>query len=99
MKRLLARILSRLSGHNIEAFTIAGRTVWLIPGAEIAARYPTLEEGVRAVAKLARHEGHHAEQQREEPVAFYFKYAWYTLRYGYWLNPYEVAARRAAGEE
>ena len=45
-------------------------------------------------AWLFRHELEHAYQQvREGVIFFYLKYFWYSLRYGYQDNPFEVAAR------
>ncbi len=43
---------------------------------------------------MFRHEIEHAYQQiREGRVLFYLKYFYYSLRYGYHDNPYEVQAR------
>lgn len=45
-----------------------------------------------------RHEDKHKEQWRREGRLFYcIKYLYYTIRHGYWDNPYEVEARHAAG--
>jgi hypothetical protein len=42
---------------------------------------------------LLRHELEHARQQiRDGRVFFYLKYFYYSLRYGYKKNPYEVEA-------
>lgn len=47
---------------------------------------------------LLRHERKHLEQMdRDGWVMFHLKYIWYTLRDGYWDNPYEVEARSAEG--
>ncbi len=44
-----------------------------------------------------RHELEHAYQiMRDGPLRFYLKYFFYSLRHGYWDNPYEVEARREA---
>jgi len=41
-----------------------------------------------------RHELEHAYQQiRDGRITFYLKYFYYSLRYGYEDNPYEVEAR------
>lgn len=46
--------------------------------------------------RLLRHEHCHLEQiERDGRVLFSIKYAWWTLRHGYWMNPYEVQARAA----
>ena len=47
------------------------------------------------------HEQAHIEQvKRDGRLKFIFKYLWYSIRYGYDKNPYEVEARGAetAGE-
>lgn len=45
---------------------------------------------------LFRHEWEHVEQvQRDGWFKFYLLYIWYSIRYGYKNNPYEVAARAA----
>lgn len=47
-------------------------------------------------ARLIKHEQHHVLQiKRYGVVGFYVRYAWYSLRYGYWNNPLEVEARQA----
>lgn len=50
---------------------------------------------------LLQHEivGHWAQYQRMGLFTFYGKYLWYTLRYGYHLNPMEVEARQIAKNE
>lgn len=51
-------------------------------------------EGYEGNADLLRHEGVHLEQmKRDGKFKFVCKYLWYTLRYGYWNNPYEKEAR------
>lgn len=48
---------------------------------------------------LFRHELEHAYQQmRDGRFKFYLKYFYYSLRYGYDNNPYEVEAREAANQ-
>ena len=45
---------------------------------------------------LIRHEMMHLEQMRRDGKVLYaIKYAWWMLRYGYRMNPYEVEARAA----
>lgn len=47
---------------------------------------------------LILHESVHIEQiQREGAFRFSIKYLWYSLKYGYWNNPYEVEARSKSG--
>lgn len=45
--------------------------------------------------RVVEHEKRHIKQQLEGwIIGFYIKYAYYTLRYGYKNNPYEVDARK-----
>lgn len=48
-------------------------------------------------SKLWKHEYRHYDQQKSDGIWFYLKYIWYTIRYGYKGNPYEIAAREAEG--
>ncbi len=42
---------------------------------------------------LRRHEMVHIEQiERDGVLVFCAKYVWWSIRYGYWRNPYEVEA-------
>lgn len=46
--------------------------------------------------KLIQHEMTHVEQmKRDGTLRFYVRYLWWSLRYGYKKNPYEVEARAA----
>lgn len=46
--------------------------------------------------RLLRHERKHLEQiERDGRIKFAIKYSWWTLRHGYWNNPYEIEARAA----
>lgn len=46
--------------------------------------------------RLLRHERKHLEQiERDGRILFALKYSWWTIRHGYWNNPYEVEARAA----
>jgi hypothetical protein len=48
--------------------------------------------------RMVRHERRHLQQAQEVGVLkWYVLYAWYTLRHGYWNNPFEVDAREAEG--
>ena len=58
-------------------------TIYVLPGYEHDQR-------------LLRHERKHLEQiERDGRLLFAIKYSWLTLRYGYYMNPYEVEARAA----
>ena len=59
------------------------RTIYVLPGNEHNER-------------LLRHERKHLEQiERDGRILFALKYSWWTLRHGYFMNPYEVEARAA----
>lgn len=57
--------------------------IYVLPGSECDER-------------LLRHERCHLAQiERDGRLLFTLKYSWWTIRYGYWRNPYEVEARAA----
>ena len=59
------------------------RTVYVLPGHEHDKR-------------LLSHERKHLEQiERDGRILFALKYSWWTIRHGYYMNPYEVEARAA----
>ncbi len=59
------------------------RVIYVLPGQEHNHR-------------LLRHERAHLEQiERDGRLLFAIKYSWWTLRHGYWNNPYEIEARAA----
>ena len=48
--------------------------------------------------RLIAHERIHEEQLRRDGVLLFFmRYTWWTLRHGYWMNPYEIEARERSG--
>lgn len=54
--------------------------------------------GYETNERLLRHERCHLEQiERDGRLQFSIKYLWWLVRYGYWLNPYEIEARKAEG--
>lgn len=58
-------------------------TIYVLPGFENDQR-------------LLLHERKHLEQiERDGRLLFAIKYSWWTLRHGYYMNPYEVEARAA----
>ena len=58
-----------------------------------------IDDNAKSNSRLIKHELKHIEQiQREGRLKFLIKYSLYHLKYGYWLNPYEVEARRAEDE-
>lgn len=55
-------------------------TIYILPGHEHDQR-------------LLRHERRHLEQiECDGRIWFALKYSWWTIRHGYWNNPYEVQA-------
>ena len=59
------------------------RTIYVLPGNEHNER-------------LLRHERCHLEQiERDGRLLFSLRYSWWTLRHGYFMNPYEIEARAA----
>lgn len=59
-------------------------TIYLAPGHELD-------------PKLLKHELTHLAQIRQDgKLKFAAKYLYWLCRYGYWNNPYEVEARKAA---
>lgn len=51
-------------------------------------------------AQLRAHEHEHFRQiEQDGALKFSLLYAWYGLRYGYYANPYERAARINCGED
>lgn len=78
----LIAVYMRLCGFR--GWTSFWRTIYVLPGYERDQR-------------LLRHERKHLEQiERDGRLLFSIKYLWWTLRHGYWMNPYEVDARAAA---
>lgn len=46
--------------------------------------------------RMYKHESKHLEQiNREGSLRFTIKYLYYSYKYGYWNNPYEIEAREA----
>lgn len=53
-----------------------------------------MSESDKADQRLMRHEAKHLEQiRRDGPLGFSVRNVWWTLRHGYWNNPYEREAR------
>ena len=62
-------------------------TIYVLPGHETDER-------------LLRHERCHLEQiERDGRLLFGIRYLWWLARYGYWNNPYEIAARAAETDD
>ena len=68
---------------NFAGWASFWNTIYVLPGFENDER-------------LLRHERCHLEQiERDGRLLFAIKYSWWTIRHGYWNNPYEVEARKA----
>lgn len=77
---LILHLVSCLSGIEVCALTMPWRTIWIRPGHEHD-------------RQLVRHEVVHVEQIKLHGAwKFSLLYAWYSLRYGYWRNPFEIEA-------
>ena len=58
-----------------------------------------LYPGYESNAQLIRHEQTHLEQMAQDgKLLFVLKYVYWSARYGYRQNPYEIEARKASGE-
>ena len=78
--------------------TIKANVDWMkrvrVRGVVIGSRMLFSESPSKIPTWLFRHELEHVYQQiREGTFRFYLKYFWYSLRYGYKDNPFEVEAR------
>lgn len=68
---------------GFKGWTSFWRFIYVLPGHEHDQR-------------LLRHERKHLEQiEHDGRLLFALKYSWWTLRYGYYMNPYEIEARAA----
>ena len=76
-------IAAYMRSCKFDGWTSFWNTIYALPGHEHDQR-------------LLRHERCHLEQiERDGRLVFSIKYAWWTLRHGYYMNPYEVQAREA----
>lgn len=90
MTRIVRWLLSKLTGSNVDAVTLFGRTYWL--------RDVAKQDDDGRFMRLLRHELKHQEQQARLGWRFYPLYAWEHLRHGYRGNKFEVEAREAEHE-
>lgn len=68
---------------GFRGWTSFWNTVYIMPGSEND-------------QSLIRHEEKHLEQIKKDGIIiFTIKYLWWTLKYGYKNNPYEIEARKA----
>jgi hypothetical protein len=79
-------ILWYMKACGFQGWTSFWNVVYMAPGHELN-------------QALIRHESKHLEQmQRDGKLLYLIKYSFWTLRYGYKMNPYEVEAREAERE-
>ena len=76
-------ILLYMKACGFQGWTSLWNVIYMAPGYELC-------------QPLLRHENKHLEQmQRDGKLVYLIKYSFWTLRYGYKNNPYEVEARQA----
>ena len=76
-------ILMYMRACGFHGWTSLWGVIYIAPGYELC-------------QPLIRHESKHLEQmQRDGKLLYLIKYSYWTLRYGYKNNPYEVEARQA----
>lgn len=68
---------------------------WAVTISKNTTLYSCSEDEVIANIRWLLHENRHKQQIASEGLLFYFKYFYYTIRYGYENNPYEVDAKNA----
>ena len=84
----IAKLVGKLNGQKRFAITL-GQTAY----------YSVSKEEVFTNPKWVRHEDVHKKQWASEGrLRFLFKYLYYSVRYGYKNNPYEVEARACSGD-
>jgi hypothetical protein len=82
-----AKLLAKINKSKGYAITF-GQTAY----------YSVSKERVEADPKWIAHENQHKKQYKDEGfIKFIIKYLYYSIRYGYKDNPYEVEARKVAG--
>lgn len=58
-----------------------------------------IKEDYKSNQMLLKHEWRHVQQMTEDGVIIWnLKYIAYQIIYGYWNNPYEIDARKFAGD-
>jgi hypothetical protein len=81
----IAKVFGFVNGQKRYAVTF-GQTAY----------YSVSKEEVLKSPNWIKHENRHKEQYAKEGVLkFAVKYIWYSIRYGYKANPYEIDARQA----
>lgn len=84
----VARIAAfNLGASAVGAAIVFGKTIYL---------YKIRKDEILKNIPYLRHEVMHVLQyQREGLVRFWLKYLWYSIRFGYRQNPFEIEARNA----
>lgn len=83
VKTATGLIAAYMRSCKFDGWTSFWNTIYVLPGHEYDQR-------------LLRHERCHLEQiERDGRILFALKYSWWTIRHGYYMNPYEIEARAA----
>lgn len=85
---LVARVAAfKLGASKRGAAIVFGRTIYL---------FRVTKDQILNDLPYLRHEVAHVLQyQREGFIRFLMKYVWYSIRFGYLQNPFEIEAREA----
>lgn len=84
----LPKLLGKLNKSTRYAITL-GQTAYYSVSKEEVLKSPT----------WVKHENEHKKQwKRDGLIKFSIKYIYYLIRYGYYNNPYEIEARKAASK-
>ena len=80
---------------NIAAYKLKSKTCAIVFGKTVFLHGVSKQEFMADSSWLC-HEIQHVMQWRKEgTILFFLKYIWYSLRYGYYNNPFEIEARHA----
>lgn len=85
-------LVARIAAFNLGASAQGAAIVF---GCTIYLYKVTKSEILRNLPYLRHEVAHVLQYKREGYVRFWLKYLWYSLRFGYKQNPYEVQAREA----
>ena len=90
MARLQVAPVERFFGQGDQNAVLGLNVKVITSGARKADGHPD----VPLTRQLLVHELTHVRQWQASPFVFPLRYVWYSIRHGYWGNPYEVEARR-----
>jgi len=75
-------VLLWMKATGFRGLTTPWQTIYLHP------------DNLTDAALIKQEQVHIAQIQRDGAFVFSAKYVWWSLRFGYWNNPYEVEARK-----